>query len=78
MDYHIFMTFIAIAVTSSALDLSNADDTTSDAGTSVPGALAELVTSKAEVIGVSVDDQRAADDTVRPYQGDLRVLDAYL
>lgn len=34
--------------------------------------------SKAEVVGVSMDDQRAADDAIRPYQGDLRVLEAYL
>lgn len=53
------------------LNLSNADDATSDAGTSVASSLAEVVATKAEVIGVGVENQCAAYDAVRAYQGDL-------
>jgi len=59
------------------LDLSKADDTTSNAGTSIASGLAELVAPHSKVIRVGVDNQCAAYDAVRAYQGDLRVLNAY-
>ena len=55
--------------------LGLANDATGETAAGVASGFAELVAAAAQIVGVGVDDQRAAENAVLSLQGDERVLE---
>lgn len=63
---------MSLGASTESLFFTNSDDTAGQASASVSGRLRQLVATIAQVIDISVNDNRAAQDAVASGQGNLR------